>query len=189
MNLNLESTASAKAKPPASFEHPTATNLSAVGGTDPVAQHPFEVAPGRGTASEGLVEVHPNDSLLGAAGGPAELLAGAPTVAIQPSFDSTAASWTSPDPNSNASALAKLLQSVTVAISTGLDSAARSAASVSEDLSSSSLPVCVEPHKKLIDWAMTLCLLWSAPQLVTHHSMTGPNEPSDPWEDFHLDAI
>ena len=104
-------------------------------------------------------------------------------------------------------------------MSTGLDSAARSAALVSEDPSSSALPICVEPRKsapciadvsrvfhlridgvpaaaissiagkKLIDWAMKLCQLWSTPQTVTHRLMTGPNEPSDPWEDFHLDAI
>ena len=74
-------------------------------------------------------------------------------------------------------------------MSTGLDSASRSVALVSEDLSSLALPACVEPHKKLIDWAMNLCQLWSVPQLATHHLMTGPNEPSDPWEDFHMDAI
>jgi len=163
VSLDLESTASAKAKPPDSFAHPTATNLSAVGGTDSVAHKFFEVAPGRCTASEGLAEVHPNDSLLGAAGGPTKLLAGASIVPIQPSFDSTAASRTSPDPNSNMSALAKLLQSVTIAMSTRFNSAARSVALVSEDLSSSALPVRVEPHKKFIGWTMNLCLLWSPP--------------------------
>jgi len=48
-SLDLDSTARAKAKSPERSEHPTATNLSAVGGTDSVADKRFEAAPGRCT--------------------------------------------------------------------------------------------------------------------------------------------
>jgi len=117
------------------------------GGTDSVVHKVFDVMPGCCIASECLVEAHPNDSLPGAAGGPDKISAGASTLASRPSFDSTAASWMSPALNSNASASAKLPHCVSLVMSRGLDSAARPATSVSEDLSSSDLPVCVEPCK------------------------------------------
>jgi len=209
-------TARAPATLTSGFEDPPAPAPSA---TDSAVQNVFGVVPGRCTASECLVEVHPNNSPPDAAGGPDKILAGASNLAIQPSFDSTAAAWRSPDFDGNTSASTKLPQSVTIAMLTGAHSAARSAALVSEDLPSSALPVCVEPHKSapciaavsrvfnlrmdgvpsaaisssagntLIDWAMKLCQMWSTPQLVTHHLMTGPNESSDPWEDYRLDAI
>jgi len=142
-SLSLESTASAKAK---SFTIPSSLD-----------------SPVTGTANLDLFGVHTNQPPTRNGGGPAEISEGASTLAIHPSFDSTAASRTSPDPDSNASASAKLLQSAATALSTGFDSAARSTASVSADLSSSSPPVWVEPHKKLIDLATTLCMLWSPP--------------------------
>jgi len=124
-SLDPESIERAPPPLPSGFEQPTATTPSAdagpastlaaclpasdlFGGTDSVVHKVFDVAPGRCTASECLVEVHPNDSLPGAARCPTKLLAGASILAIQPSFESTADSRTSPDLDSNASASTKL---------------------------------------------------------------------------------
>jgi len=138
---------------------------------------------------------------------------------IGPSLDSTVTSLGRPHLDSNVSASAKLSDSISLAMYPGFDGAARAEVLFSEDPSLSALSVGVETcnstshvgapsnvfslrmdgvpaaeisglaAKKFTGWTMKLCQLWNAPQLVSQHLMNGPSEPSDPWEEFHLDTI
>jgi len=125
-SLDLKSTTRAKAKLPAGFEHPTATNLPAVatllsvlpacfpvsdfvGGITSVAHQVLDVSSGHWFAAGCPPGTFPHLLWSRAAGGHAEFLAGASTLAILPSFDSLMTSGVSIDPESTARAPASLL--------------------------------------------------------------------------------
>jgi len=125
-SLDLDSTASATAKSPERSEHPTATNASAVATLLSVLPACFpasEVAAGITTAAHQVLDVPSGQWLapgcsLGpfqhaprscVAGGPAKILLGATTLAIQPSFDGPVPSGANKDPDSTARAPVPLI--------------------------------------------------------------------------------
>ena len=118
-SLDVESTASATAKSPDSFEHPTATNLSAVatplsvqpacfpvsnhvGGISSVAHQVLDAPAGHWFASGCPLGTFPHLLWTCVAGGHAEISAKDSTLMIRPSFDSQVSSGASIDPESTA---------------------------------------------------------------------------------------
>jgi len=125
VSLDLESTASAKAKSPGCSKHPTATNPSAVAtllsvwpacfpvsefvdGITSVAHQVLDVSSGHWFASGCPLGTFPPLFQSHVAGGHAKILVVASTFAIRPSFDSPESSGASIDPESTERAPATL---------------------------------------------------------------------------------
>ena len=115
-SLDLDSTASAKAKSPERSEHPTATNPSAVATLLSVLPACFSASKGAGgitTAAHQVLDVPSGQWLASGcslghfqhlprscvAEGPAEILVGATTLAVRPSFDGQVPSGVNNDPD------------------------------------------------------------------------------------------